>query len=546
MIDEAAERKPSTLLERPRDLKKPEDVRQHLIARLPESEPRVRAGLVQELSDRERRRPAVSIPVERREGVEGSADRDVVSLESSRRRPKRMKRAVPRSEEEQALVPQTEERPPESREHRELVVRPLDRGERHPHRFDLLALMEPSAPDENVGDVEGGKGIHVRLGDRPPEALEPAKQETDVRGRYGTRAFAARAHAPSVRGAFLQEPSDPGGHRQRLRALDGIEHHPLPIAVGARDGKGHDRGLALRRRSMRVELHVVRLVILGRRLHRVRHRGVHELLNRGHGPKAHGEMDPPRPGAHQLVLHALVERDVGPSEPVDRLLGVGDEEKLPRDGHHLAPVVLGGIRRGEKEKDLGLEGIGVLELVDEDVSEARLELAPDLGVLFQKVAGASEEVEKIEAPSFRLQRFVPIDELPELVLEMGREVGAGAPLEGREVFRERVALGDEPLSHDPLGVGAPAFPLSELQRRRAGARERRSRASRSLAPVPSRPGRKPEDPLGRGAGSPGRSRLSPPVSASENARSASASISPSRSKGRIFHRAGKSRTSRSS
>ena len=68
----------------------------------------------------------------------------------------------------------------------------------------------------------------------------------------------------------------------------------------------------------------------------------------------------------QLAADVVVDLDVGATEAVDRLLRVADDEQLARHGPHGTPVPLGGIVRGQQQQELGLERIGVLELVDED------------------------------------------------------------------------------------------------------------------------------------------------------------------------------------
>ena len=61
------------------------------------------------------------------------------------------------------------------------------------------------------------------------------------------------------------------------------------------------------------------------------------------------------------------------------------------------------IRGGEEEQDLGLERVGVLELVDEDVREAPLQLARATASCPHEVAGAEEqEVEEVELAGARL------------------------------------------------------------------------------------------------------------------------------------------------
>ena len=69
------------------------------------------------------------------------------------RNPERVERAEPMPELEQLLVVDREERALERREHRQLVVGPLDGGERRAHRLDFFAAVKRLAADEQVRDA---------------------------------------------------------------------------------------------------------------------------------------------------------------------------------------------------------------------------------------------------------------------------------------------------------------------------------------------------------------------------------------------------------
>ena len=87
------------------------------------------------------------------------------------------------------------------------------------------------------------------------------------------------------------------------------------------------------------------------------------------------------PAATEPLAHLAIDADVGAAEPVDRLLGVADDEEAAGDGDDArASRPASGSADGEQQQDLRLQRIGVLELVDEDVREARLEPAADAGV----------------------------------------------------------------------------------------------------------------------------------------------------------------------
>ena len=63
---------------------------------------------------------------------------------------------------EQRLVADREQRPAQRREHRQLVVRPLDRGERGADRLDLLAIVKRAAADQHVRDAARLERLDVR------------------------------------------------------------------------------------------------------------------------------------------------------------------------------------------------------------------------------------------------------------------------------------------------------------------------------------------------------------------------------------------------
>ena len=84
------------------------------------------------------------------------------------------------TELEQLLVVDREQRALQRREHRQLVVGPLDRGERGADGFDLLAAVKRLAADEQVRDAARLDRVDVRARDVVAEADEPAEQDRDV------------------------------------------------------------------------------------------------------------------------------------------------------------------------------------------------------------------------------------------------------------------------------------------------------------------------------------------------------------------------------
>ena len=80
-----------------------------------------------------------------------------------------------------------------------------------------------------------------------------------------------------------------------------------------------------------------------------------------------------------LLLLDLIElTNVGPTEAIDRLLGVADEELPPR-----------ALLR-DRLDDVGLERIVVLELIDEDALESLADALCHTPVFGQQVLGADQ------------------------------------------------------------------------------------------------------------------------------------------------------------
>ena len=95
---------------------------------------------------------------------------------------------------EQRLVVDREERAAQRREHRQLVVGPLDRRERRAHRLDLLAIVERLAADEQVRHAARLERLDVRPRHVVAEVEEAAEQEADVpRLESAPRSAARRA-----------------------------------------------------------------------------------------------------------------------------------------------------------------------------------------------------------------------------------------------------------------------------------------------------------------------------------------------------------------
>ena len=109
----------------------------------------------------------------------------------------------------------------------------------------------------------------------------------------------------------------------------------------------------------------------------------HELFEQGIDPIQDG-LDRPEIAGERLSIHGSglsclgVEGDVGSAEPVDRLLGIAHEEEPPRLVPQLGPVSVVARGRGDELGQFNLNGVGVLELVEQQALVATGQCFSDL------------------------------------------------------------------------------------------------------------------------------------------------------------------------
>jgi len=101
-------------------------------------------------------------------------------------------------------------------------------------------------------------------------------------------------------------------------------------------------------------------------------------------------------------------------EPIDRLLGIADDEQLARLRANRAPVAFRGVVGGKQQEDLRLQRIGVLELVDEQVSEATLEVGAHGRDVAQEIARAHQQVDEVERAGIAFELFVTVERAAQL------------------------------------------------------------------------------------------------------------------------------------
>src|ERR1019366_5585917 len=98
-------------------------------------------------------------------------------------------------------------------------------------------------------------------------------------------------------------------------------------------------------------------------------------------------------------------RDVGAPEPVDRLLRVPDDEQRSLGDSDVFPVELSrASATRDPAGDLNLDGVGVLELVEEQPLVSALQGCPYLGIVPYQVSGQDEQVVELQ-PSLAAPRL---------------------------------------------------------------------------------------------------------------------------------------------
>ena len=473
LLDESTEGEAAALLVAAGHLPELQHVGEHLLARPAHHEAGMGPRRLEQLSDRVRDRDLVAGAVQPPQQLQGVGDRQqaIRTLDLARRQragdPERMEAAEAVAVRQERLVVHCEQRPAEGREDGQLVVRPLDGGQHRAHRRHLVALVERAAADQEMAQPAGLEGVDVAARDVAPPGVEAAEQQRDVPrlDGHGHRLVAARRRPRLPLGdgpaALADEPCDERPHRIRERCLDRPTRGTPPGAVGARDRQRHDRRLLRVVRTVRRQRHVAgqpggaagrrapdrrarRAVFpagaadrraahhptvvpvrggVPRRAHQRREGMVDEALDGGDGAEARGERDMRHFVPRELHGHLAVDPDVGAAEAVDRLLRIADDEELPRRGDDRAPVALGRILRRQQEQNLGLERIGVLELVDEDPRVSPLRRGTDVVVAADQVSRPQQEVDEVEAPRLRLRLPVAFDRRPELLPEQRGEIG---------------------------------------------------------------------------------------------------------------------------
>ena len=223
-----------------------------------------------------------------------------------------MERAEPVPELEQLLVVDREQRAFQRREHRQLVVGPLDRGERGADRLDLLAAVKRLAADEQVRNAARLDGVDVRARHVLAEADEPPEQHRDVPrlNRHPHARCRPRRVRPPASRSVVDQPGDERADRVGQRFLDRPRRR-LQRTAAARTASGTGSAtIAGWRSSSRLgwrERRCSRPAASARRRSSRRERRVHETLDRRHAAVARRQLQHAA-AARELPAHAPVGR----------------------------------------------------------------------------------------------------------------------------------------------------------------------------------------------------------------------------------------------
>jgi len=365
--------------------------------------------------------------------------------------------AVPRPEAHQVLVAEAEVRGMEGAVQRGTVARVVGGAQAEQGVGDLAALEVRLAALDDVGHVGGAQRLLVRL-----EARGRTEQKGDVapaRGARGLAPAAGRGIAvldPPPRRLLVVHAPQQSGHRLRL-----VGAREVGLAASRAVGAAEEHGDACAdgRRPVGRQRPVVRLPAGREVLFEDRREDlVHPVDELRRGAKVAGQLlDPARPVRLPFdhPLHLVVERDVRAPEAVDGLLRVADHEQLPRFEDDLAPVTRSRFPLAQQQDDLGLQRVGVLELVDQDVAEALLQGTARVAVSGEQVTQATEKVGEVEAALRDLRRARPAAERVGDGERQLREVG------GVGLARRVDDPPDRPVSpHEPVLAALRVVPVA--------------------------------------------------------------------------------------
>ncbi len=156
--------------------------------------------------------------------------------------------------------------------------------------------------------------------------------------------------------------------------------------------------------------------------------------------------------------------DIGIPEEIDRLLGIADNEEAVRRWAGYAD---------DREDDVKLRGIGVLELVDEDIPEPWQEMGGnEIFIGQEQLPGVQDQVLEIKSPKDRL---FPLNQFRVAVIDE------------REISQEVNRTSDKRISGINRHPEETALPLQDIIQLLIGRFEQREVVSLPYLPAPGIP-----------------------------------------------------------
>ena len=304
---------------------------------------------------------------------------------------------------EELRIAESEERPPQHADERDSVIGVGEGAEEAGQRRDALGLDEGRAAAHLGGDAKRLEGPRID-GDI---LLLPGEDEEVAEGA------AAAIHLGA------DEPGD-------ARRVGGRDQSPVDVVA---DEELTDACARL----VLVGVHGIEAVegrLLARRFRGEEGREdlVGPAAEHRHRAERGRQLQPHAARGLYALLDAGVGIDVRPPEAVDGLLRIADDEERPRAERGLRPVRAGAGLRRQQQEHLGLDRVGVLELVHEEPAVLALERRAQLGSVAQQACRDPQEVavgERVRAPARLLGEGPAAHEEPHRetveVLAPGRE-----------------------------------------------------------------------------------------------------------------------------
>ncbi|MFT6146929.1 MAG: hypothetical protein ACJAV2_004825, partial [Myxococcota bacterium] len=143
-------------------------------------------------------------------------------------------------------------------------------------------------------------------------------------------------------------------------------------------------------------------------------RAVDDGLNARVAAEAGGQLKDGGALVFEALTDGQIQSNISATEPVNRLLGVADDEQLSTHSADLGWVGLVGCVSGQEQQDVGLERVSVLKLVYKKVCEALLQVVPDISIGAKDGARLRQQVEVVDRPFALKTPHVVVDHRPQL------------------------------------------------------------------------------------------------------------------------------------